>query len=222
MLIRILFTIFNHFYNRTVLNFIHFKGHKQHSCFRQLYKTNYLIEWLAISHGCLWQMYQLRKKIFPIVLPSMVEAENFSDHPHYLIEWLATLHGCLWQMYQLRKIILPIVLPSMVEAENFSDHPLIVLSQLGRGIYLVGSKVILCLNSKIISTLNVWEMLISILFTIFNHFYNRTILNFIHFEGYRQHSYFSQLYKTTYLIEWLAISHGCLWQMYQLRKKIYL
>jgi len=24
--------------------------------------TNYLIEWLAISHGCLWQMYQLRKK----------------------------------------------------------------------------------------------------------------------------------------------------------------
>jgi len=29
---------------------------------RQLYKTNYLTEWLAISHGCLWQMYQLRKK----------------------------------------------------------------------------------------------------------------------------------------------------------------
>jgi len=27
-------------------------------------------------------MYQLRvKKILPIVLPSMVEAENFSDHP---------------------------------------------------------------------------------------------------------------------------------------------
>jgi len=27
-------------------------------------------------------MYQLRgKKILPILLPSMVEAENFSDHP---------------------------------------------------------------------------------------------------------------------------------------------
>jgi len=25
--------------------------------------------------------YQLRKKILPILLPSMVEAENFSDHP---------------------------------------------------------------------------------------------------------------------------------------------
>jgi hypothetical protein len=37
-----------------------------------------LMEWLAISHGCLWQMYQLReKKILPIVLPSMVEVENF-------------------------------------------------------------------------------------------------------------------------------------------------
>jgi hypothetical protein len=59
-----------------------FKGYRQHSCFRQLYKTNYLIEWLTISHGCLWQMYQLKKKkILPIVLPSMVEAENFSDHP---------------------------------------------------------------------------------------------------------------------------------------------
>jgi len=26
-------------------------------------------------------MYQLKKKILPILLPSMVEAENFSDHP---------------------------------------------------------------------------------------------------------------------------------------------
>jgi len=42
-----------------ILSFIHFKGYRQHSCFRQLYKTNYLIEWLAISHGCLLQMYQL-------------------------------------------------------------------------------------------------------------------------------------------------------------------
>jgi len=25
--------------------------------------------------------YQLRKKILPIVLPFLVEAENFSDHP---------------------------------------------------------------------------------------------------------------------------------------------
>ena len=64
-----------------ILNFIHFKGYRQHSCFRQLYKTNYLIEWLAVSHGLLWQMYQLRKKNLPILLPSMVEAENFSDHP---------------------------------------------------------------------------------------------------------------------------------------------
>jgi hypothetical protein len=73
---------YKEFYNRTILNFIHFKGYRQHSCFRQLYKTNYLTEWLAISHGCLWHMYQLRKKILPIVLPCMVEAENFSDHPH--------------------------------------------------------------------------------------------------------------------------------------------
>jgi len=30
-----------------------------------------------------YDMYQLRnKKILPIVLPSMVEAENFSDNPH--------------------------------------------------------------------------------------------------------------------------------------------
>ena len=49
-------------YNRTILSFIHFKWYRQHSCFRQLYKTNYLIEWLAISHGCLWQMYHFRKK----------------------------------------------------------------------------------------------------------------------------------------------------------------
>jgi len=49
-------------YNRTILNFIHFKVSRQHSCFRQPYKTNYLIEWLAVSHGCLWWMYQLRGK----------------------------------------------------------------------------------------------------------------------------------------------------------------
>jgi hypothetical protein len=49
--------------------------------FRQPYKTNYLIECLAISHGCEWQLYQLRKKIFPIALPSMVEAENVSVQP---------------------------------------------------------------------------------------------------------------------------------------------
>jgi alpha-D-ribose 1-methylphosphonate 5-phosphate C-P lyase len=29
-------------------------------------------------------MYQLRKKILPIVLPSMVQAENFSGHPYIL------------------------------------------------------------------------------------------------------------------------------------------
>jgi hypothetical protein len=40
-----------------------------------------LIEWLVISHGCLWQVYQLRNKILQIVLPFMVEAEKFSDHP---------------------------------------------------------------------------------------------------------------------------------------------
>jgi len=65
----------------TILSFIHFKGYRQHSCFRQLFKTNYLIEWLAVSHGCLWRMYQLKKKTLPILLPSVVEAENFSDHP---------------------------------------------------------------------------------------------------------------------------------------------
>jgi hypothetical protein len=46
-----------------ILNFIHFKGYRQHSCFRRLYKTNYLIEWLAISHGCLWQITNLGGKI---------------------------------------------------------------------------------------------------------------------------------------------------------------
>jgi len=69
---------------KTIRNFIHFKGYRQHSCFRQLYKTNYFIEWIAISHGCLWQMYQLRKQILPIVLPSMVEAETLSDYPRIL------------------------------------------------------------------------------------------------------------------------------------------
>jgi hypothetical protein len=69
------------FYNCTILNFIHFKWYRQHCCFRQLYKTNYLIEWLAISHGCLWQMYQFGGKILPIETASVVEADNFSDHP---------------------------------------------------------------------------------------------------------------------------------------------
>jgi hypothetical protein len=53
---------YKEFYNRTILNFIHFKGYRERSRFRQLYKTNYLTEWLAISHEFLWQMYQLRKK----------------------------------------------------------------------------------------------------------------------------------------------------------------
>jgi len=74
-------SFYKEFYNRTILNFIHFKGYRQHSCFRQLYKTNYLVEWFAISHGWLWHMYQLREKILPVLLPSMVEAENLSDHP---------------------------------------------------------------------------------------------------------------------------------------------
>ena len=71
---------YKEFYKSTKLNCIHFKGYRQHSCFRQLYKTNNLIEWHAISHGCLWQMYQLReKKIFLVLLPPKVEAENFSN-----------------------------------------------------------------------------------------------------------------------------------------------
>jgi hypothetical protein len=32
-------------------------------------------------------MYQLRKKIFPIVLPSMFEAENFLDHSPISPDW---------------------------------------------------------------------------------------------------------------------------------------
>ena len=69
---------------------MHFKGYRQHCCFRQLYKTNYLIEWLAISHRCLWQMYQLkRKKILPIVLSSMVETENFSYYPRNAVFCIA-------------------------------------------------------------------------------------------------------------------------------------
>ena len=72
---------YEEFYICTILSFIYFKGYRQHSCFRQMYKTNYLIEWRAISHGCLWQMYQLREKnILLILLPPMVEVENFSDH----------------------------------------------------------------------------------------------------------------------------------------------
>jgi hypothetical protein len=67
-------------FNHMILSFIHVKGCRQHSCFRQLYKTNYLIEWRAASHGCLWQTYQLRGKIL-LILPSMVEAEKFLDHP---------------------------------------------------------------------------------------------------------------------------------------------
>jgi hypothetical protein len=85
----------------SILNFIHFKGYRQHSCFRQLYKTNYLIEWLASSHGYLWQMYQLRrKKTLPIVLPSMVKAENFSDHPVSLLlfTWIIkVICAVLWR-----------------------------------------------------------------------------------------------------------------------------
>jgi len=37
-------------------------------------------------------MYQLREKILPIVLTSMVEAENFSDHPRkapFICEFIA-------------------------------------------------------------------------------------------------------------------------------------
>jgi len=30
-------------------------------------------------------MHQFRKKILPIVLPSMVEAEKFSDHPRMMV-----------------------------------------------------------------------------------------------------------------------------------------
>jgi len=33
-------------------------------------------------------MYQLRKKILPILLPSIVEAENFSDHPRTAVQTL--------------------------------------------------------------------------------------------------------------------------------------
>ena len=32
---------YKEFYNRTILNCIHFKGYIQHSCFRQQHKTNY-------------------------------------------------------------------------------------------------------------------------------------------------------------------------------------
>jgi len=34
----------------------------------------------------------LEKKILPIVLPSMVEAENFSDHPHILLHKITAVH----------------------------------------------------------------------------------------------------------------------------------
>jgi len=45
-------------------------------------------------------MYQLRKKkILPIVLPSVVEAENFSDHPTYLPSVLMVNIG--WQVFVL-------------------------------------------------------------------------------------------------------------------------
>jgi len=35
----------------------------------------------------------LKKKVLPIVLPSMVEAENFSDHPLIFL-----LLGCLFKV----------------------------------------------------------------------------------------------------------------------------
>jgi hypothetical protein len=46
----------------------------------------------------------LGKKILPLVLPSVVEAENFSDHPHMML--ISTLHGksaefCLMLHYVL-------------------------------------------------------------------------------------------------------------------------
>jgi len=38
-------------------------------------------------------MYQLRKKILPILLPYMVEAENFSDHPRKVVSTRQLLLG---------------------------------------------------------------------------------------------------------------------------------
>jgi len=37
-------------------------------------------------------MYHLRKKILPIVLTSMVDAENFSDHPPTVHVYTQTIH----------------------------------------------------------------------------------------------------------------------------------
>jgi len=37
-------------------------------------------------------MYQLRENILPIVLPSMFEAENFSDHPRIYVEILFNMN----------------------------------------------------------------------------------------------------------------------------------
>jgi len=55
-----------------------------------------VIDKLAISHGCLWHMYQFRggKKNLPIVLPSMVEAENFSDRSRSVI--ICGIDSCNW------------------------------------------------------------------------------------------------------------------------------
>jgi hypothetical protein len=107
---------YKEFYNRMILNFIHLKGYKHHSCFRQLYKTNYLIEWLAISCGCLWQMYQLREKILPIVLPYMVEAENFSDHPH-IRHWTVPI-----QQYSGVSLHVNILLSAHFGCPGFTNH----------------------------------------------------------------------------------------------------
>jgi len=38
-------------------------------------------------------MYQLKKNILPIVLPSMVEAENFSEHPRMVYSSLVSKLG---------------------------------------------------------------------------------------------------------------------------------
>jgi len=150
---------YKEFYNRTILSFINFKGYRQHSCFRQLYKTNYLIEWLAVSHGCLWQIYQLREK----------KSCRYCCHLWSMPRTFQTTHVDIHNQL-LDRMTWNFTWMLMTDVPTWGKNLAVIVAIYGRGR---------------------------------EHFRPPTQISI----------------TTNYLIEWLAISHGCLWQMYQLRKK---
>jgi len=46
----------------------------------------------------------LEKKILPILLPSMVEAENFSDHPRKIVRGLQSWKICKYLQYRINHL----------------------------------------------------------------------------------------------------------------------